>query len=590
MKNKFDSYITHNIHYIDYCIGQLKKDIIANQESSNFIQTILEYLLFNREIPLPLSEQGKLACNDLLKVIQKWDIIQYGDIAGYIYQQLKDTDDKKKRGQYFTPPAIVQYMVHNALQHYDNPYTMRILDPACGSGQFLIYIFQYLLTLYKHLGIPENESTNIICHTNLYGYDIDPIACMIAQWNIQKISGRKTNIFHKDTLTSGDLFNRQYNSMLFDVIIGNPPWGAYFTKEQKQYFKQHYISALSGINSFTLFIEKSLSLLRNHGILSFLIPEAYLNIKAHQKSRELVLSLSVIKEIVQWGDCFKGVYAPAISLTIQKEPCKDVRKKNIVHIKHGKSLINLAKNTAHLIPQHMYSESYQNIFSINYSRKAVALLEHIQSLSYITLKDRVKFFLGIVTGNNEHHISNTRDSLHPDPIIVGKDVEKFRITFSGHYFKYNVATLQQVAEKSCYLTPNKIVYKFIGKHLTFAVDPHGFYTLNNVNGFIPLSPDLDPDILTAILNSRLLQYIYDTQFFTVKVLRGNLEKLPIKIINSSNKNMLKNLSLTLREETNEHKRKLLMDSIDDIIYHEYHISDIVAHHINDTMEHFNSIA
>ncbi|MGB4267580.1 MAG: N-6 DNA methylase, partial [Spirochaetota bacterium] len=546
---------------------------------------ILEHILFQKEITLPLSNQGITACNDLLRVITEWDIIQHGDLAGYIYQNIKDTHDKKKKGQFFTPPAIVQYMVEHVLQHHDNPLTVKILDPACGSGQFLIYAYQYLITLYKQLGISQEEAAYIICHNNLFGYDIDPVACMIAQWNIKRLSGTHTNIFHRDMLSTEDLFHKN-NNLLFDIIIGNPPWGAYFTHKQKQYFKQHYFSAISGINSFTLFIERSLCLLQERGTLSFLIPEAYLNIKAHQNSRDMLLSNTVIKEIVQWGDCFKGVYAPAISLTVQKEPREEIRKKHIVHIKHAKSLTTIAQP----IPQHMYCTTHESIFSINYTRKAVALLEHIHTLSYITLKDTVKFFLGIVTGNNDYHISTIKDSTHPDPIIIGKDLEKFRINFSNHYFKYNVDTLQQVAEQQCYLTKNKILYKFIGRYLTFAVDPHGLYTLNNVNGFIPLSPQLDPDVLVAVLNSCLLQYIYETQFFTVKVLRGNLEKLPIKIINATNKRLLKKLSLELREEANEVKRKTLMETIDDIVFHEYRINDMLAHHIHESIATGISIA
>ncbi|MDH7552459.1 MAG: N-6 DNA methylase [Spirochaetota bacterium] len=585
MQKKIDSYITHNIHYIDFCIGQLKKDIELLPNRTDAITEILEHILFQKKLTLPLSNEGITACNDLARVLTQWDIIQHGDLAGYIYQNIKDTDDKKKKGQYFTPPAIVQYMVEHALQYHDNPFTVKILDPACGSGQFLIYIYQYLLELYKQHGISHKEAAYTICHNNLFGYDIDPVACMIAQWNIQKLSGTHTNICHRDMLSTDDLFNK-HNPLVFDIIVGNPPWGAHFTHEQKQYFKQHYFSAISGINSFTLFIERSLSLLHERGILSFLIPEAYLNIKAHQNSRQIVLSNTVIKEIVQWGDCFKGVYAPAISLTAQKEAREEIRKKHIVHIKHAKSLTTIA----HMIPQQMYCTTHESIFAINYTRKAVALLEHIHTLSYITLQDRVKFFLGIVTGNNDYHISTIKDSRHPDPIILGKDVEKFRINFSNHYFKYNVSTLQQVAEQQCYLTRNKILYKFIGRHLTFAVDPHGLYTLNNVNGFIPLSPQLDPDVLVAVLNSRLLQYIYETQFFTVKVLRGNLEKLPIKIINSTNKKLLKKLSLELRGEADRVKRKILMDTIDDIVFHEYRINDMLAHHIYESITTETSIA
>ncbi len=592
MHKKIDTYITHNTHYIDYCLEQLKKDIYPSLSyiSDEIITSLVQFLLSDGiESPINLSnlsKNGLCAAHDLLRLIRQWDIIKSGDIIGYIYQNIKHNTDKKKKGQYFTPSAIVKHIVDHTLQYHENIFTIKILDPACGSGQFLIFTYKLLLERYQQFGIDEKEASHLICSNNLFGYDIDPIACSIAQWNMKKISGQKTNIIRRDILDIDDIFTLPHNNEKYNIIIGNPPWGAHFTQEQKNIFRNQYYSAQSGINSFTLFIERTFFLLDESGVLSFLIPEAYLNIKAHKNSRELLLNNAIIKEIVLWGDCFKGVYAPTISITAQKESDSKKRLKNIINIKNSKTLDSISQ----MIPQHTYCISHEHIFSINYTRKAVSILEHIESLNYFTLKEKAKFFLGIVTGNNNHHIAPHPDDNHPHPIIIGKDIEPYKINFSGHYFKYNITTLQQVAEQHFYLNSNKIIYRFISKKLMFAVENNGYYTLNNVNGFIPVDETLDPDIIVTILNSRLMQYIYETQFFTIKVLRGNLEKLPIKKINPANCSILKKFSILLRHEENLLSRKKIMDTIDDIIFHEYNINDIHAHYIYETINSKYSIA
>ena len=180
------------------------------------------------------------------------------------------------------------------------------------------------------------------------------------------------------------------------------------------------------------------------------------------------------------------------------------------------------------IQQKNYYSTFQNIFNIHYTPKSASVIETIRSGGDLYLENNATFFLGIVTGDNESHLSTTCTQSHPHPIVIGKDISPFKISFSGHYFNYEPEKLQQVAPQQYYKTENKILYKFIGKKLTFAMDYDGLYTLNNVNGFIPELDSCTPEYLTALFNSSVMQYYYDNTFFTVKVLRGNLEKLPIR--------------------------------------------------------------
>jgi len=190
-----------------------------------------------------------------------------------------------------------------------------------------------------------------------------------------------------------------------------------------------------------------------------------------------------------------------------------------------------------------------------------------------SLLRNAQFFLGIVTGSNEQHLFRNQEQCAPDPIIIGKDIEKYRINFSGHYFKYDNSALQQVAPKYFYKTKNKIVYKFIGKKLTFAIDPKGYYTLNNVNGFIPDTENLSAEYLLALLNSQAIQYYYEKSFFTVKVLRGNLEKLPLIMVPKADMKTVSKLASEASTSDSPTSIAQYSQQIDDIFFSAYKISD-----------------
>ncbi|MFC1669059.1 N-6 DNA methylase, partial [Spirochaetota bacterium] len=511
-----------------------------------------------------------------------WNILADGDIVGYIYQQLQHRSSKKKKGQYFTPGDIVNYLVKKTLNSQTNIGKLKIMDPACGSGQFLIEAFRALSELYEQNNINPKDAAQQIIKTNIFGADLDQNAVSIAKFNMSRISGCKpddVNIYNLDFLHKDEcnLFSHINKNETFDLIIGNPPWCSKFTKKEKTYFDDNYESVKSGINTFSLFIERSYDFISKNGTIAFLIPEAYLNIKAHRDSRVFVLNKSVIKDIAMWGERFNGVYAPSISIIIKDESNNNIRSKNIVKIiqdtKH-----NL--NRAILIPQAYYHKTFENIFNTHYSRKAVDLISTIENHDCQYLKDRSRFFLGIVTGNNTKFILNKKSKSYPDPIIVGKDISQYKIDFSNHYFKYNQQVLQQVAPKNLYKSGRKIIYKFIGKKLTFALDNSGYYTLNNVNCFLPEFNNINIETTLALLNSKVMQYYYEKSFFTVKVLKGNLERLPLKVINKANQKKLKKLAQMI---INTPKLQIdnCRENIEDIIFHEYGINDRDAYKIND---------
>ncbi|HOO70576.1 MAG TPA: N-6 DNA methylase [Spirochaetota bacterium] len=511
-----------------------------------------------------------------------WDILNEGDLLGYIYQNLQTKEHKKNKGQFFTDNTIVSFIINRSLHDLQKDQ-IRILDPACGSGQFLISAVRNLCR-DQYSDSARKQKIKSLIKESIFGLDIDPVAVSIARYNLSKISGcccDEINIHRVDFLRRDDLnlcscFN---DHEPFDLITGNPPWGSKMSNEIKRYYHKNYFAARSGINTFTLFIERSFDFIASGGIISFLVPQAYLNIKAHKNSREYLLENSLIRNIALWGERFKGVFAPAVSIIVQEEKSAAKRKSNITEIHSAPD----TRDIATVVPQSSYHFHPDAIFNINYSRKAANIISAIEEKNCFYLKGKAKFFLGIVTGNNALHISREQNELFPDKIIIGRDVHPYTLSFSSHYFNFNRESLQQVAPRGLYTTPNKILYRFIGKRLTFALDTDGHYTLNNVNGFIPGYDLLNIESTLSILNSAVIQYYYEKNFFTIKVLRGNLEQLPIKIISADNQKKLKKFTEELLH-TGAGTNNTVRSNIEDIIFHEYGIKDKLAYYISEHLE------
>ena len=570
MKTKSINYLSHHAKYIDRRLALIKSFISLEDTAS--------VIFFLTGMPLELidfSDDEKTPIVELKRLVESWDILKYGDIVGYIYQSLQNRESLKNKGQFFTPDDIVEYMSACALSFLGKKNGVRILDPSCGSGQFLLAV--YGMMLKRHPGAEKK-----IIKENIFGIDIDPVAVHIARYNLASVSGcsfEDVRIHCADFLLKENKEDKEklFREKTFDVIIGNPPWGGSLDVYEKRYIRKNYLSSVSGVNTFSLFIERGYDFLAEDGVMAYLIPEAYLNIKAHMCSRKMMIERTSILRLTMWGERFKNVFAPSVSFFAALK--NDAGCSNVVQVMRG----GVSENLAVMVPQAAFLKTPEHIFNINYTRKCVNIIESIEEQEHFSLKGNAKFFLGIVTGDNERFISCAHSDEFPDPIVIGKDIEPFRVGFSGHYFRYDPYTLQQSAPQGLYIAPNKILYRFIGRRLTFAIDHSGLYSLNNVNGFIPgkdFSDIINPESLTAILNSRLMQYYYEKNFFTLKVLRGNLERLPIKRVSKESQKRLKEIvSFMHGKECSGLTFDCYRENMDDIIYSEYGISDKAAYNI-----------
>ena len=178
-------------------------------------------------------------------------------------------DEKKDNGIYFTPPSCVHTNLQ-LLYPYMSSVTS-ILEPSCGSGEYI----NALHSIYPSLDISGIEYNKTI-YDSIVGH----------------FSGKNITILNADYL--------QYKPLRkYDLIIGNPP---YYVMKKDAVAKEYHKYFDGRPNIFILFIVKSLQLLNDNGILSFILPKNFLNCLYYDKTRAFIRDNFQILHIVNCKD------------------------------------------------------------------------------------------------------------------------------------------------------------------------------------------------------------------------------------------------------------------------------------------------
>ena len=329
---------------------------------------------------------------------------------------VREAGKRKAHGIYYTPEYIVNFIARNTLgillkncKKPEDVSKIKVLDPACGSGSFLIKAFDVLKEWYSNYNrinrpsgprntldshiVPVSNVEKKILTDNLFGVDLDPQAVDITILNLslKSIMAKKRlphmgdHIKCGNSLVSGDSadlikyfkepeakrpynWSKEFENVAdrggFDVIIGNPP---YITMENlpeyQEYCKTYYPEIYSGKNDIHYyFIAKGLNLLKENGFLGYITSRYYMEAAFAKKLRNFILNNSCIKAIIDFGNVhvFEGANVLTNLIILQKKTSKQVRDNNIIKVVTVKE----AKlDVAHLmedIETHINEESFSD--------------------------------------------------------------------------------------------------------------------------------------------------------------------------------------------------------------------------------------
>lgn len=444
-------------------------------------------------------------------VYSAFSTVEEDDFIGLVYQCLNKEGDKSNRGSYYTPLSIVDEAIAN--QTFTGA---TFLDPCCGTGN-------YLMRAAKLLNLSPQ---------NLFGYDNDALAVRIARINFCLAfpsHNGAPNIECLNTLTelaTGELLCDTNNLLgKIDLVATNPPWGAYKNASQMA----HKYCEIGSTEVFALFIAKSLTLLREGGSLSFILPESFLTIKTHRDIRKVILTQTKVQRIVDLGRQFTGVFTPVIRLDLTKEKAGVDWKVAIE-----------GSGDSSFIEQSRFLQNDDYVFDVAVNTNEDALIKKLYQTSHATLLGNAEWALGIVTGNNSKYV-HAHQGVGMEGIVRGSDISQYRLRKAESFIHFDRDAFQQVAKDDFYRASEKLIYKFISSTLVFAYDDKQVLTLNSANILIPRLPQYSIKVALAFLNSCVFQYLFKKKFSTHKVLRGNLERLPFPILSKNTHRVIEGL-------------------------------------------------
>jgi type I restriction-modification system DNA methylase subunit len=301
--------------------------------------------------------------NRVLWILNQFDFTHVDrDILGNLYEKYLPSGERKRLGEFYTPTEVIDYILTSVGYTYSHDIeTKDLLDPACGSGGFLVRASRRLISRYlmklgktdkKELKDPKNwkqivsrlspDEAKIILEAiqeHIYGLDINLFACHIAEMNLlfqiidlyqkakekyQDYKLKRFRIYRTDSLekpAQKQIWDYSHSAFLeeqeeidviktkkFDFVVGNPPYVRVqmLDEKTKRYINKNYSSGTGNFDLYVVFIERGLNWLKPKGNFGYIISNKFTQSSYGIGIRKFILKKCVIRRIIDFGD--SGVF------------------------------------------------------------------------------------------------------------------------------------------------------------------------------------------------------------------------------------------------------------------------------------------
>lgn len=344
------------------------------------------------------------------------------------------------------------------------------------------------------------------------------------------------------------LLNKEGEFIGFDIIIGNPPFGASFTTAEKNVLKARYSDVhMRTPESYCYFISLAFRLARNTGVVSYIVPNNMFFQNENEKTRSLLLFKHQLVRAINLGDnTFENADVPTcifVSKVQHKEiydiAYSDYRMCNIHDIEWDKNIENTSSTLIQSVPAYVVGLSNEDIRILGTIRE--------QGVSIDSIAEEMAS--GISTGgdnifkiNKDFAISHSIENQILFPVVVGSNIDRYIITHNDEYIiyttretdierypntkKYLMSFIEKLKNRSeskkgilpwfslnrnrykeLFAEP-KIIMRQTSDSIRCVYDENGFYVLDSILVLKKNTSLYSYKYIATVLNSKLTDYLY----------------------------------------------------------------------------------
>lgn len=555
--------------------------------------------------------------DDIYDVLMEWIAMPLQNAwLGKIYEQR--ALGRRVQGLYYTPPEIIDFILSHTVAESDvlkNPY-MKILDPACGCGYFLIKAYELLFDKYQQAReqlmakFPGEWSDrgihNHILIYNLWGADIDECAADIACFSLmlkaptdEEGVWRQPNILVCDSLNKCEQGSEKHVvfwSAQYDYVIGNPPYLSFGLRgagkldvSYRDYLRETYqASAEYKLSYYVLFVQRGIESLKHGGKLGFIMPDSLLTGRYFSKIRSYLLEHTLIEIIAviksQVFPRVTGGFAVVYIITREQDE-QDTHKVNVYGVDHYTKLAEAAVACSY--PQRYWNSLIHKKFRVFFNLEAKNIVDYMDHRGE-PLANFVSGHTGIRALAKQSDIvakTQVSDTWQPG-LVSGSQIHRYVLCYENDWLHIDPRLLYKGGWQTEIVKSPKMLVKQTSDSLIACIDIMGLYHLNNIHSFICHDKRVCLEYILLLFNSRLLSFYY--HMVTMEYGRSmaqtdieTLESLPIVFNAEVNRQAVELVTmmngwsaLTLQKDANAQKKvNALDDYINQLVYRIYNISD-----------------
>ncbi|VVB85848.1 Uncharacterised protein [uncultured archaeon] len=339
------------------------------------------------------------------------------------------------------------------------------------------------------------------------------------------------------------------NYVEYDFVVGNPPYVRLhnLSDSDRSYYQENYVSAFKQYDLYVLFIERGIKWLKNEGKFGYIVSSKFTSSDYGLKLREFILFNCKIEQIIDVSNfsIFKDASIYPFMIIFKQESDIHQRSSNIIKVAHNvenEKIFTERKFGLFEIPQKRFLENQNQIFDI------VPVGEHsiISKIKqdFFSLGEKTEITRGfrpppqeLIFQEAAYELIPEKEKLELKKLIIGSDIlGAYRINWTGILLRYDMNKIFESKPKDVFEQP-KIMIRDIGLHASACYDEDNLYCLKTIYLILRKSGStLDLKLITALLNSKLIEFYFKSNFWSSHIGGGYLrfrkqylEQLPIHL-------------------------------------------------------------